>query len=210
VIEPSDEQPQELSAAQREALRETGRWVRSAQRQEKRLQDAWVRYVEVRSRYPDSVLDQIPGVVPADLHDADERLADELHYLLIAAHQALRTGPQYVRKLGLSLHKAETSFVVAKLRDVLEHWDQSLGPVTGQPEDLRRWTKDKRSGKKLAEVYPRTWFPQSAGGDESHLDVIAGVLKMRELLRDLELERWAVRRWFSLDSPPEFVLWRGS
>ena len=196
VIEPSDDHPQELNEEQIDALLATGRWVRSAQRQEKRLQDAWVPYVEIRSRYPASVWDQIPEVVPADLAAVDERLADELYYFLLVAHQALLNGPKVVRETGLSLPKAETRVAVEKLRDVAEHWYQWHGPVTG-PEHLRRWT-EKKSGKFLAELYPSADFPQSGVGNTQHLDVIAGVLPMRELRRDLVYLASAIRRWLTL------------
>jgi hypothetical protein len=192
-------QPRELNAEQLSALYGAQRRVRSALRQERRLQNAWVRHGQVLARYPAPLLETIPE--PADVTDVWDQLSDETYYLLLIAHHALVKGRQLVRDTGLSLPEPKTNVVVEKLRDVYEHWDNWHGP-TLKPEDLRRWSKTSRSsskkknssGKYLASEYPQA-FPRSYGGDDHHLDSIARVLDLQQLRGDLDYQDHALEYW---------------
>ena len=180
----------ELNAEQLSAVYGGQHRVRSALRQEKRLQNAWVQCRQLEARYPASLLESMPE--PAELGDAWDRLSDETYYLLLIAHHAIVKGRDLVRRTGLSLPEPKTKVVVEKLRDVYEHWDHWHGPSL-EADDLGRWSK-KKSGKYLAEQYPQA-FPRSYGGDQHHLDLIANVLELRQLRDDLEYQDHALSYW---------------
>jgi hypothetical protein len=166
------------------------RWVGRALRQEQRAQAA---YVAMR-RLEDELMPQAPasedGWVtfdePEAVTEAVEQVNDEVYFLILASHQALAVAPTRVTELPLPA--SANAGLLADLRNVYEHWDDWHVPNPQSVADLRSWAvgKKNRSGRRLAEAYPGAEPRSYAGGTQQELEVVAGVLDVRQMRADLQ------------------------
>lgn len=181
-----------LTDQQWNALSALERRLQSALRQERRLQEAY-RQQQIRLAELNPPPEWSP---PPDIVALDDQVDDEVYYLLLMAHRALRTTRDRATSCGISLPRAKSALTLEKLRNVYEHWDEDRPPAgTAFHESLRWWAR-KKSGKYLAKtLHPKAW-PQSYSGTPAELEVIAATLPLADLRRDLERSLSAVAYWW--------------
>lgn len=166
------------------------RWLGRAIRQERRAQAAYVAMRLVQDELMPAPPVPEDGWVTVDepeaVTEAHEQVNDEVYFLVLASHQALAVAPTRVAELQLP--ESATADLLAALRNVYEHWDDWHVPNPQSVDDLRSWTRGKknRSGRRLAETYPRAEPRSYASGTQHELEVIAGVLDVRELRAELQ------------------------